>query len=306
MASWPQLRDDLDCLGAPRRVDRSHGNDERGVLQPSSRRGTNPWRDSTGYDRVAGSIADVAAGYGATKVGYIDGFSPFLAVGKASQYYRAGSAGNVHPSDSVDNSAGAQPTCDALMAAFNRSSKIGVSTPNWVRDTSGTNLLPNGNFSNWTGATPVSWPVSGRCTEIKETTIKYTSKFSWSNAIKGVSSASIVSNLPSGSALTPFKGKTLSFAMLVYSPKGADAFSTNFVVRVNGLGLQTIRLKDFFSVKDNWMMYVAAGIPADAVQNDFQTQIRIDPNFNSNSPPPQSQYVQIASVVEGGLPKGFR
>lgn len=263
----------------------------------------NPWRDSNGYLIAYNAIVDTIAAY-AGGVGLIDAYTPYINAGKDASLYRLGVAGNVHPSDDVTNSAGAQMTCDAIMAAFNRAGTLGIVTPNWVRQATLPNLLVNGDFSAWPAAVPTSWSASGSATTTKNTTLKYGSA-TYSNDVKGVSAASNIQNLFSGAPLTALKGKTLSFCMLVYNPSvGADPFSTTFVIRVGGAS-QTIQLKDLLTCRDGWMMYVAAGIPADATQTDFAVSVKIDPNFNNNAPGATAQTVARASIVEGLLPMGF-
>lgn len=270
-----------------------------------------PHRDTNAMAQVFTATTDTVSAY-AGGMGYIDAYTPFITLGKPANLYRAGLAGDVHPSDAAGagNSDGAQLTSDTIMSAFAAAGSVGITTPNWIRRTTATNLATNGNLAAWTGSTPDYFLNSGGVTQTKELTNKYAG-FSYSDAIQGVDASSNVQILFSTAAGPPFppltalQGKTLSLAVFVRCPAAADPFSVNFVANIAGVSA-TIQLKDLVQCRDGWMMYVAAGMPLDVTQTDFGTYIKIDPNFNNNTPPAATpQIVQLITLTESPLPQGL-
>ncbi|WP_454850750.1 SGNH/GDSL hydrolase family protein [Rhizobium binxianense] len=262
----------------------------------------NPRRDDDGYAPVYSAMRAVAAAH--PNLGFIDTYQPFLAAGKAANLYRPGSDGNQHPSDSSDNSAGAQLTAETLMAAWERASRSETyMTPAWPT-MSGTQLLPNGDFSNWTGSFPAGFAPLGGGTVSKD----FTDTFDGAP----YSMAVFPNGNQNNGVARPFSaaekvicaGKLLSVAALVKSPSTQPRPYLNFLIQSNG-ALRSFIQGDLINCQDGWMWLVISGVQADSILDNANTSIRLLAAL-ALSAPTNNDPVKIQKIIveEGPLPKG--
>lgn len=262
----------------------------------------NPRRDDDNYAPAYSAMRAVTAAH--PNLGFIDTYQPFLAAGRPATLYRPGADGNQHPSDTANNSAGAQLTADTLMAAWERASRNeNYMTPAWPM-ISGTQLLPNGDFSSWMGAFPAGFAALDGGTVSKDFTDTF-GDAPYSLAV-----------FPNGSQnngiIRPFNaveraacaGKLISLAMLVKSPATQPRSYINLLIQSNG-ALRSFIQGDMINCQDGWMWLVISGVQTDSTLDDVNTGIRLLPALGVSAPATNDPVkIQKIIIVEGPLPLG--
>ncbi len=109
-----------------------------------------PNRDDNAMDGIVAAQRALADLYG--DVTLVDTFAIFNALGKPASLY----ADNFHP-----NAAGSQVMADVALSQWDAAGLRGFTPAGAFMAQTGTNGITNGDFSNWTGALPVSWTSAG-------------------------------------------------------------------------------------------------------------------------------------------------
>lgn len=259
----------------------------------------NPLRDNDNYAPNYAVISQARDMY--PGLGYIDTYADFIAAGKAAGLYDD----NIHPSDTLANSAGAALTASRLFAAYTAAGPGDVPTAPWAK-ASGGDILVNGDFSDWTGAAPAGWTLSGALAT-KETTLKFSSQFAWSVALNPNGLATpYMRKMLTSDEVNAIKGKTVSVSILAYrySPQLSNP-NLIFGYKPPGAGATIIGLSTSLSqAQDGWMIYGVHGVPVATDMTTGQAYIDIYAVY-AGAPPANNNpfYIQKVSISEGYLPK---
>lgn len=263
----------------------------------------NPWRDDNGYAKVYEAIKlAVLVHKGLT---FIDTYARFIAMNKLAALYRD----NIHPSDTVTNSAGAQLIADAFMSVYKTASSSIFVTPAWPLIPA-PNLIDNGDFSNWTGAAPATWSIAGSGTAIaKDTAIKYGSAaysaaVSPSTTIQGQNS--YLQKYLSATEMARIAGKTVTFAVLMRGKSTQINPQCYFSIKDKTGVIRDYTPGAVIGCKDGWMWFVAPGIPVTADAADTWRYLRVTPSHSTAIPTvADALNVQRVLITEGSSPKGL-
>jgi len=260
----------------------------------------NPWQSDNGFEKCYNAMRLVARMHKELTV--VDTYMQFIARGKLTTLYRGGD--NIHPSDSLANSAGAQLQADTLIDAYKRAkSTSGFITPAWPSNAA-KNLIDNGDFSNWPSTLPVGWTAVGAGLSVtKETTIKYgaaaySCKIAPSTSISGQSS--YMQKYLSGTEMAAIAGKTVCFSALCYSANPAANPAPYFSI-YNKFG----NLRDYVSgalmdCQNGWMWYISGNIPVTQNAAEVWRYMRFTPAQTVPNPTTSDpMYVQRVLVTEG-------
>lgn len=272
----------------------------------------NPWRDTTGYDKVYNAILGVASVFPSLTV--VDSHKLFIDAGKDASLYRTGDAAPVvHPSDTQANPAGAQKVADALLATFRRAAKSVFSTVSWMELPIGTNLFGNGDLSNWSGAVPVNFSNVAGHTVTKDTdpaNIFPGTGAAYSARCKPADANGHFSKLQNGFDATErasMTGKNVTAIMLAKANPLQRTPVTSFVTRANN-GLRTYTggglMWGATSGAGGWMPIVYGGIPCDAVNDDANSSYGFSPAFGGAAAPTADvNWLQRCVIIEGLVPR---
>lgn len=257
----------------------------------------NPRRDDNGYDTAYNNILKLKQVMPSITV--VDTHAAFIAQGKAPILYQD----VTHPSATIDNSAGATLTANTIFNAYKQSKANTYSTPSWPNLT-GTNLLPNGDFSNWTGSAPAGWTLFGTTTVAKDTTYTYGGA-AYSMAVSPNSNMDNRISITFDSTLNnALAGKTFSVAALVRQPSTQTRAYISANVRSGGAAVG-YAAGDWYNCWDGWMWLVLPGIQADADFASYQNLIRIYPSFGTSPTANDPLIVQKVVVTLDEPPKGL-
>ena len=262
----------------------------------------NPWRDSTDYDKVYQAILDLARSH--PNLTLADTHAAFVAKGKDAALYRD----NIHP-----NEAGSQLVARVLFGSYLASAAdIGFQTPCWPK-LPATNLIANGDFTDWSGTAPAGWNLSAPGTATKSTETTFSPSFAYSLALRanGSQSAALFRYFRNKEAAAMI-GKTISFSVL-YKNNAEQRPPYITLIAKSGGAIRTISCSalQFASAmattNSGWMWATANGIPIDPDINPdgYAFYLRMLPGFGT-TPPSSNEplYIQRVTAVEGALPKG--
>lgn len=215
----------------------------------------NPNRDSTVITAVAAAWDAVSALL--PEMAIVDVHQAFLDLSKDSGLY----SDAIHP-----DAEGTAVYVSTINSAW-YSELLSTATP-WLDSTS-TDILINGNFSDFTGATPTSWTVSTNTTSVKELTIiDPLGNPGWSvklNATGAQTFNRLLQTFTTGQR-DAIRGQTVTIAARVYIPAnmpqggGRLAFAYNSA----GSGNLTITTRTETQGRDGWHWIVIPGVPVPA------------------------------------------
>ncbi len=275
----------------------------------------NPWRDSSGYDKVYNAILGVASVFPTLTV--VDTHKLYMDAGKNPILYRTNDVSpTYHPSDTQGNDEGAQLAAGALMAAFRKAKKAAFSTVSWFELPIGTNLFVNGDITNWSGALPVNFSAVSAGSATKDTdpaNIHPGTGASYSAKVKPADANgqfSSISNSFDATERASMSGKTVTAIMLAKAnPLQRHPF-TSFVTRANN-GLRTYSGGGLLwspqagaSGLGGWMPLVYGGIPCDTGNTDANSSYKFVPAFGASAPPTaDASWLQRCVIIEGLVPR---
>lgn len=253
----------------------------------------NPNRDSSIQDSRIAVVRALAADRG--DVTLIDAYSKFIALGKAGSLYNDA----MHPSVS-----GSQLYVDAFFDKWDAATVIGPGIDAWLA-TNGTNLLVNGDFSNWTGAAPVGWTWNSVGTINKDTSI-VVAGHAWSVRLDTTgASNSLTQTITAGALLDSLKGKSLTLAVR-QRRNGASASIGRCEIRKFGGTQVAAYTFDHGSTLaggavDGWFWNVLRKfvLPSDA------TSLRVALYGNPSPLATSSAWFDRAVLVEGDFPRNM-
>ncbi|MBS0258371.1 MAG: SGNH/GDSL hydrolase family protein [Proteobacteria bacterium] len=263
----------------------------------------NPWRDDNGYAKVFEAVK--RASLSQPEITLVDTYSKFLNAGKPASLYRD----NVHPSDTVGNSAGAQLISDTLVAAYKASRKGNFSTPAWPL-LSAPSLIDNGDFANWPGSVPTGWTVAGAGTTVTKDAVNTFGGAAYSAAISPGTGASgqnmYLQKYLSATEMQRIAGKTVTLAALVRGLSTQPRPFVTFSIKDTAGTIRDYALGDVINCRDGWMWLVAAGIPIIADGADAWRYLRLFPSFGVSNPSNANPVnIQRVLITEGLSPKGL-
>ncbi|MGP4751612.1 SGNH/GDSL hydrolase family protein [Agrobacterium pusense] len=262
----------------------------------------NPWKDGTGYDKVYHTILDVARAH--PNLTLADTHAAFIANGKDATLYND----NIHPS-----STGSALIARTLFAAYLASApNSGFETPCWPK-LSATNLIANGDFTEWSGPAPSGWSLAESASATKSTEVTFSPSFAYSLALRANGSEfSGLFHYFRNEEAAAMIGKTLSFAVLYKNSAGQRTPFVDLVAKSGGdlrtIICGTLQFGDA-GILDNsgWMWATANGIPLDPDidPSGYSFYLRVLPAFGYSVPTSNAPlYLQRIIAVEGDLPKG--
>jgi hypothetical protein len=270
----------------------------------------NPNRADTNMNNMYGAYLGVKSVM--PTLGFVDTYKDFIALGKATRLFRpAGSdPTGVHPSDSsgAGNFDGGALQANRLMGAYNLSTPGAYSTTSWPAQ-SGTNLLTNGDFSDWTGTFPRNVTAFNSQTAIKDAAVKYgaapysmqmpcVSQFgSLRYSFDAVEKAALINKLVSVWVLFRTTAAGAGGAIPFYSVLIVDNLA-----QASPGPIQWIQGSTQQPVADNWYLSVLPGIQIGSALG-ASASINLYPNFPT-TPVSGSAWVQQIKVSEGPLPSG--
>jgi hypothetical protein len=272
----------------------------------------NPWRDTSGYDKVYNAILGVASVFPSLTV--VDSHKLFIDAGKDANLYRTGEGTPVvHPSDTQANAAGAQKVTDTLLDTFKRARKAAFSTVSWMELPIGTNLFVNGDLANWPSTVPVNFQNVAGNTVTKDTdpaNIFPGSGAGYSARVKPADANghfSSLSNSFDAAERASMAGKAVTAIMLAKANPLQRTPTTSFVTRANN-GLRTYTGGGLMwganSGAGGWMPIVYGGIPCDAVNDDANSTYRFAPAFGGAAAPTADvNWLQRCVIIEGLVPR---
>ncbi|MDH7802322.1 MULTISPECIES: SGNH/GDSL hydrolase family protein [unclassified Rhizobium] len=262
----------------------------------------NPWRDSTGYDKVYSAILDLARIH--PDLTLVDTHATFVAKGKDAALYRD----NVHPND-----AGSQLIARTLFGCYLASAPdSGFQTPCWPK-LPAANLIANGDFTDWSGSVPTAWSLAPPGSAIKTAEVTFSPAFAYTLGLRanGNQSAALFRYFRNAEAAAMI-GKTISFAVLYKNSEGQRAPYVTLIAKSGG-AVRTIICSALqfggANALDNsgWMWATAneIAIDPDISPSGYGFYLRIMPAFGTNAPVSNEPlYIQRVIAVEGALPKG--
>lgn len=262
----------------------------------------NPWRDSTGYDKVYSAILDLARTH--PDLTLVDTHATFVAKGKDAALYRD----NVHPND-----AGSQLIARTLFGCYVASAPdSSFQTPCWPK-LPAANLIANGDFTDWSGSVPTAWSLAASGSAIKTTEVTFSTAFAYSLGLRanGNQSAALFRYFRNAEAAAMI-GKTISFAVLYKNSEGQRAPYLTLIAKSGG-AVRTISCSSLqfggANALDNsgWMWATAneIAIDPDISPSGYGFYLRIMPAFGTSAPVSNEPlYIQRVIAVEGALPKG--
>ncbi len=262
----------------------------------------NPWRDSTGYDKVYNAILDLARAHPGLTL--VDTHASFVARGKDHALYRD----NVHPND-----AGSQLIARTLFSCYLASAPDNVfQTPCWPK-LPAANLIVNGDFTDWTGSAPSGWNLTAPASAGKTAAVTFSPAFAYSLDLRanGSQSAALFRYFRNSEAAAMI-GRTVSFAVLYKNSEGQRAPYVTLVAKSGG-AVRTISCSALqfggANALDNsgWMWATAndIAIDPDISPSGYGFYVRIMPAFGMSAPVSNEPlYIQRVIAVEGALPKG--
>lgn len=272
-------------------------------LVPQAICNQNPWRDSTGMDKIRDAIAETTTSL--ANVMLLDTYSAFVGAGKPAGLYRD----NIHPNDTVDNSNGAELTASILMAYFERSASSGAyQTPDWTAAVA-TNLIANGHFADWTGAFPTGIATLASGTAAKNTT-DVVDGAAWSMALSpaglsaGNQNSGALHSMTTGEKAT-IAGKTVTLAVLVtMDPDQRPGFGQFLVT--TAAGNAGVSFGGLMGLRSGKMWLVLPNIPmAAGYTSNANASVRLLPAFSGSAPVSMDPLiVHKVLVTEGAAPKG--
>lgn len=246
----------------------------------------NPQRDTSDYElrylRWLGIAADKR------DLTLINAYGRFIAAGKASSLY----ADNVHPSY-----AGQTLMLGALTDAWQASLSMPVMSAAWLGSTA-TNLLTNGDFSDWPGAVPVGWTASGSPTLAKDAVVVDGASAYSLKITAGAAAGAVYQDL-SGAQLDALKGLEISLAVRHRRDSAAAANTfTAARAQLQFTGLNNKSLYPHVGPDDAWIWsFMRAVVPLDA------TLIRVRLWANTTTGAGLFGHYDRAILVAGGIPR---
>lgn len=262
----------------------------------------NPWRDNTAYDKVYQAILDVGRTH--PNLTLVDTHAAFVAKGKDTTLYRD----NIHPND-----AGSRLIAQTLFSCYLASApESSFQTPCWPK-LPATNLIANGDFTDWSGSVPTGWNLSAPGSVAKAADVTFSPAFAHSLALRanGNQTVGLLRYLRNVEAVAMI-GKTVSFAVLYKYSEGQRPPFVALVVKSGGTS-RTINATalQFGGVNglgnSGWMWGTAneIAIDSDLSPTSFGLYLQIYPAFGP-SPPSSNEplYIQRVIATEGPLPKG--
>jgi hypothetical protein len=247
----------------------------------------NPNRDDEQMAAVYATLISASRQYG--DVTLIDGYDDFIAAGKPAGWY----TDNQHP-----NSTGQGVLLEAAKAVWRVSASPYKPVSGWLAQT-GTNLLANGNFSDWTGALPASWSSLASATATKDTAIK-ASGAGYSARVEGTTAqAALIQSLSAGN-LTLVQGRSVTLAALEYVPAGS-ATTVGRVAVTYFVGATTTVTSRASAVPTGGFVWniVIASIPANATSAGVRLYCDTAANTSSKA------YYDRAVMIVGDTPRNM-
>ncbi|MFK3781098.1 SGNH/GDSL hydrolase family protein [Agrobacterium sp. NPDC089420] len=262
----------------------------------------NPWRHDNGYDKVYQAILDVARAHPGLTL--VDTHAAFMARNKDVALYRD----NIHPND-----AGAGLVAQSLFSAFLAAAPgTSFETPCWPKLPT-TNLIANGDFTDWSGLLPAGWGLSASGSAVKATDVTFSPAFAYSLALRANGNQAVgLLHYFRGPEAAAMIGKTISFAILYRHSEGQRLPFIMLIVKSGGIS-HTINMSALqfggaeAAGSSGWMWATANEIKIDPDLNPdgFDLYLHIYPAFGI-SPPSSDEplYIQRIIATEGPLPKG--
>jgi hypothetical protein len=240
----------------------------------------NPRRDDDNMVQVIASLREVAPHYGVV----IDVYSEFIAQGKDGSLY----VDNVHPSET-----GSTIYRDKVIEAWLRSGSASVSPAH--TSLTATNILSNGDFSNWTGALPVGWGSASSGAATKELSIvegasPYSCKVTGTTAGAGIAQ---------DITTTAYASKQVFLAVRQYVPDGMSTTTGRIYFRYTAGGntVTTTRAATYGVGRFCWQMIGPISLPSNT------TAIRVFLYCDSAANASSAAYYDRAILVEGTVPR---
>jgi hypothetical protein len=239
-----------------------------------------------------------------------DTYTDFVRLGRPQRLYRpvASDAAQIHPSDGTGTPGfdGAALQSSRLMAAFNLATPGAYTTTSWPA-TAGTNILTNGDFSNWTGALPVSCSIFNSQTAVKDAAVTYSGSYAYSMRMDAVGRFASLRYTFSGAERPSMLNQTVSIAILfktnVTYASGNNPFHAVLIADTpSGPLAQWIQGDALMALYGNWYLAVFPGVQIGASLN-ASASINLYPSL-ANNPTGGSLWVQKMTMVQGPLPSG--
>lgn len=211
-----------------------------------------PRRDDTQFNQIVTTWTEYAAARG--DILTVDFHTPIVNLGKPSGIY----LDSIHLNDSGEDICEDINEAAWAAAPFN----IQAGLPAWLA-TSGTNLLSNGNFADFSGAVPVGWTLSGNGVLTKDTSIKAPGK---SYSVKHVNGTTTSSLSQSNVNVTAYQNLYLTLWAHMYIEVAANSNSGRTRFITNGAGFPLIANNPGAVGLGGWRYVMIANhqVPADA------------------------------------------
>jgi hypothetical protein len=268
----------------------------------------NPNRADNAMANMYGAMSGAAAAL--PSLSLQDTYADFIALGKATRLYRpaGGDPTGVHPSDGFGGPGydGATLQANRLMAAFNLATAGANSTTSWPANV-GTNILTNGDFSNWTGSFPANCSIFNSQTAAKDAAVTYSGAYAYSMRLDAVGRFGSLRYTFSGAERPSMLNQTVSLAVLfktnVTWASGTNPFHAVFIADTpSGALAQWIQGDLPMPVSGNWYLATFPGVQIGASLN-ASASINLYPSL-ANTPTGGSLWVQKMTLVQGALPSG--
>ncbi len=241
----------------------------------------NPRRDDNNMVDVIAAERAVSPFYGDV----IDVYSEFIAQGKAGVLY----ADNVHPS-----SQGSAIYRDKTLAAWRSNGSVPVVAAAQT-DTKVANLLTNGDFSDWSGATPANWTAAS-VTATKDTVIKEGAS-SYSCKLTGTTAGALMRQDVSGAA---HAGKDVFLVIRQYVTAGQADTTGRAYLRYTAGGVDTTistRAGTYGTDGFCWQMIGPVSLPANT------TSIRVALYCNTSANADSAVNYDRAVLTQSSQPR---
>lgn len=246
----------------------------------------NPRRDDTLLDQIVDQITEYAQDRGDIQL--IDVHSLFILAGKDSGLY----ADSVHP-----NATGQALYRQAWNAAWDASvAAERTISPAWIA-TAGTNIITNGDFAAFGGATPDSWTKGGNGTLSKELTIIYPGSAHSVKLVNGTTSTSISQIISS----TAYRGLELTLRVRMRIEAAGNLNTGRIRIFDNGSGSPLVASNPGSTGLGGFRELCISGytIPSDA------TQVGVYVYANSSGTTTGEIYIDEVMLNVSDIPRGI-
>jgi hypothetical protein len=250
----------------------------------------NPNRDDNVMAGIISAQSVVMADYADFTV--IDAYNPFIALNKASSLY----ADNLHPSAS-----GTQLYLNAALAKWDATPLTSRTVTPAFLSVAGTNLLANGDFSDWSGALPASWALngSGDVAVAKDAAV-FDGSDPYSARVSGTSAIGRIQQSVSAGNLTLAKAAgVVTLAVREYVPTGRQNSAGRIAIQTTGTGGATVTSVANHYAFGAWNWHIVSNFTVGPSVSDLRAILYADTAANTDS----VAYYGRAVMVLGTLPR---